>query len=93
MKRIKITVLRKARYDDLIAKYENPIDHACDLEEGQVFYCEGWQKPKGFCDSAWETLSQRHRHGGSTLRQTSNPASAGDVRQEPNLQNRRCGRL
>ena len=43
MKKIKITVMRKARYDDLIKKYENPIEHACDLQEGQVFICEGWQ--------------------------------------------------
>ena len=53
MKKIKITVMRKARHDDLIEKYENLIEHACDLQEGQVFICEGWQKPDGFCDSAW----------------------------------------
>jgi len=57
MKKIKITVMRKARYDDLIEKYENPIEHACDLEEGMVFIADGWQKPDGFCDSAWDTLS------------------------------------
>ena len=57
MKTIKITVMRKARYDDLIALYENPIQHACDLEEGQVFLCHGWQKPEGFCDSAWDSVS------------------------------------
>ena len=49
--------MRTARYDDLIARYENPIEHACDMREGQVFVCEGWQKPEGMCDSAWETLS------------------------------------
>ena len=57
MKNIRITVMRKARYDDLIAQYENPIEHACDLTEGQVFCCEGWQKPEGLCDSAWESMS------------------------------------
>ena len=57
MKKIKITVMRKARCDDLIAKYENPIEHACDLEEGQVFIAEGWNRTEGFCLSAWETLS------------------------------------
>ena len=57
MKKIKITVIRKARYDDLIAKYENPIEHACDLEEGQVFYSEGGKKPQNFCDSAWDSVS------------------------------------
>lgn len=49
--------MRKARYDDLIEKYENPIEHACDLMEGQVFIAEGWQKPENFCDSAWDSLS------------------------------------
>lgn len=57
MKKIKITVMRKARYDDLIEKYENPIEHACDLEEGMVFIADGWQRPEGFCLSAWETIS------------------------------------
>lgn len=57
MKKIKITVMRKARYDDLIEKYENPIEHACDLEEGMVFIADGWNRPEGFCLSAWETIS------------------------------------
>jgi uncharacterized repeat protein (TIGR04076 family) len=57
MRKIKITVMRKARYDDLIAKYENPIDHPCDLSEGDVFICEGWRRPEGFCESAWESIS------------------------------------
>ena len=57
MKKVKITVKRISRYDDLIKEYENPIEHACDMKEGQVFVAEGWQKPNGFCDSAWETVS------------------------------------
>ena len=57
MKRVRITVMRTARYDDLIEQYENPIEHACDMKEGQVFIANGWQKPEHFCDSAWDTLS------------------------------------
>lgn len=57
MKKVKITVMRKACYKDLIEKYENPIEHACDHEEGQVFIAEGWQKPEGFCSSAWDSIS------------------------------------
>ena len=57
MKRIKITAIRKARYDDLIEKYENPIEHPCDIEEGQMFIAEGWKRPEGFCESAWESIS------------------------------------
>lgn len=57
MKKVKITVMRVARYPDLIEKYENPIEHACDMTPGAVFTANGWQKPAGFCDSAWETVS------------------------------------
>ena len=70
MKKVKITVVRKARYDDLIEKFENPIEHACDIEEGVVYITNGWQKPDGFCDSAWETVYpfvMTLAHGGEDL--------------------------
>lgn len=57
MKKCKITVMRMTRYDDLIAQYENPISHACSLAVGQVFIANGWEKPDGFCPSAWDALS------------------------------------
>ena len=57
MKKIKITVMRIACYQDLMEQYENPIEHACDMQVGQVFIADGWRKPEGFCDSAWETIS------------------------------------
>ena len=57
MKKCKITVMRKALYPDLMEKYENPIEHACDVEEGQVFLSENGQKPVGLCDSAWESMA------------------------------------
>ena len=57
MKKVKITVKRVACYRDLMEEYENPIEHACDMEEGMVFTADGWRKPEGFCDSAWETVS------------------------------------
>ena len=57
MKKVRITVMRTARYDDLIERYENPIEHACDMREGQVFIADGWQRPDGFCLSAWDSLS------------------------------------
>lgn len=56
MKQVKITVMRKACYSDLIERYENPIPHPCDIKEGQVFVTDG-TRPEGLCDSAWETLS------------------------------------
>ena len=57
MKKVKITVMKITCYQDLIDKYENPIEHACDMKEGQVFIANGWEKPEGFCNSAWETIS------------------------------------
>ena len=70
MKKVRITVIRMARYDDLIARYENPIPHACDMWEGQAFIADGWRKPEGFCDSAWDTISpfvMTLAHGGENL--------------------------
>ena len=57
MKKVKITAIRKISYPDLMAKYENPIQHACSVEEGQVWIANGWEKPESFCDSAWESMS------------------------------------
>lgn len=57
MKKVKITVIRKACHQDLIDKYENPIEHACELKEGQVFIANGNKIPEGFCESAWESVS------------------------------------
>ncbi len=57
MRKCRITVMKVARYDDLIAQYENPIQHACTLREGQVFVANGWQRPEGLCLSAWESMS------------------------------------
>ena len=70
MKKVKITVMRITQYPDLMAKYENPIEHACDMVEGQVFIANGWQKPEGFCDSAWDTVSafvMTLAHGGENF--------------------------
>ena len=57
MKKCRITVMRMARYQDLMERYENPMEHPCDLREGQVFIANGWQRPEGLCLSAWETMS------------------------------------
>ncbi len=57
MKKVRITVKKIVRHDDLIAQYENPIEHACGMKLGQIFVCNGWARPEGFCDSAWDTVS------------------------------------
>ena len=56
MKKIKITVMRITQYADLMAQYENPIEHTCDMRLGQTFIVDNCAKPEGMCDSAWETL-------------------------------------
>lgn len=56
MKKCRITVMRITRHEDLMARYENPIEHACPLQEGQIFLANGWEKPESFCQSAWDTL-------------------------------------
>ena len=33
------------------------MENACDMEPGQVFTADGWQRPEGFCESAWESMS------------------------------------
>ncbi|MBQ6547793.1 MAG: TIGR04076 family protein [Candidatus Methanomethylophilaceae archaeon] len=70
MRRCRITVMRIACYRDLMERYENPIPHACDMKEGQVFITDGWKKPEGMCDSAWGTLSpfvMTLAHGGEDI--------------------------
>ncbi len=56
MKNCKITVMRITTYPDLSAQFENPIEHACDMQLGKVFITDGDKKPKGFCNSAWNVL-------------------------------------
>ena len=49
--------MKVARYDDLIAQYENPIEHACSMRVGQVFIAKGHERPDFFCDSAWDSIA------------------------------------
>ncbi|MBP5291962.1 MAG: TIGR04076 family protein [Lachnospiraceae bacterium] len=57
MKKVRSTVKKIACYRDLMERYENPIEHACTMEIGQEFICNGWAQPKDICRSAWDTLS------------------------------------
>ena len=57
MKKVRITAVRKTCYPDLMEKYENPIEHTCDVEQGQIWRANGWCKPEHFCDSAWDSIS------------------------------------
>ena len=70
MKKVRITAMRKTCYPDLMAQYENPIQHACNVQEGQAWSANGWEKPEGFCDSAWDSISafvMTLAHGGGNF--------------------------
>ena len=70
MKKVRITVKKIAEYDDLMEQYENYIEDACSVRLGQVFICNGWEKPDGFCKSAWDTVSpfvMTLAHGGENF--------------------------
>ena len=48
MKKCRITVMRITEYQDLMAQYENPISHACNMQVGQVFLANGWASRRAF---------------------------------------------
>ncbi|MCR4898677.1 MAG: TIGR04076 family protein [Acholeplasmatales bacterium] len=54
--KIKITVKKIINHDDLIKEYENPIEHACDMILNKEFISIDGQMPKGFCQSAWDSV-------------------------------------
>ena len=56
--KIRITAIRKASYPDLMAKYENPIEHTCDVTEGQEWISIDGHCPEGMCPSAWGSMKE-----------------------------------
>lgn len=44
-------------HEDLIEEFENPLEQPCEMTVGEVFIADGWQKPDGLCDSAWDSMS------------------------------------
>ena len=56
MKTVRITAIRKTEYPDLMARYENPIEHTCDVFVGQSWVSEDGKQPDGLCPSAWESM-------------------------------------
>lgn len=57
MKKVRITAMKQTVHNDLMEQYENPLTEPCDMKVGQVFIANGWEKPEGFCNSAWQSLS------------------------------------
>ena len=56
MRPVRITAMRVSVYTDLMERYENPIEHACDIMVGQSFVSHDAQCPEGLCPSAWESM-------------------------------------
>ena len=56
LKKVRITAVRQTVYPDLMAQYENPIEHACTVQEGQQWISIDGRCPDGLCPAAWETM-------------------------------------
>ena len=56
LKTCKITAVKQTEYTDLMAQYENPIEHTCDIKVGDVFFSYDAKKPENLCQSAWESM-------------------------------------
>ncbi len=56
MKKVRITAVRRTEYPDLMARYENPIEHACDVAVGRQWVSVDGQRPEGLCASAWDSM-------------------------------------
>lgn len=56
MKKVRITAAARTEHADLMALYENPIEHACDVNVGDSFISVDGNRPDGLCASAWESM-------------------------------------
>ena len=56
MLKVRITVMARAVHKDLMEKYENPLENACDMVIGTVFVSENAEKPEGLCSEAWSCM-------------------------------------
>lgn len=71
MKKIKITVVKTTFNEDLVQQDAREGLGPCTYNQvGQVFYTNGWQKPKGLCDNAWKSMMEyamTPAHGGKNF--------------------------
>lgn len=58
MKKVKITAMRKARHEDLMALYENTAEDACYVREGQSWVSADGGRPPGLCPEAWKAMRE-----------------------------------
>ena len=58
MPKVQITAIRQTVYPDLMAKYENSIEHTCDIKEGQQWISIDGKRPEEMCPSAWSSMRE-----------------------------------
>ena len=58
MNKVRITAIRQTVYGDLMAKYENPMEHPCDVVESQQWISVDGRCPEGMCPSAWGSMRE-----------------------------------
>ena len=66
MKKVRITAVRQTVYPDLMAEYENPIEHACDVKVGDQWIFSPSSDnpsttdecPEGMCPAAWYSMRE-----------------------------------
>ena len=69
MNKVRITAIRQTVYPDLMEKFErsaqrdallakNPIEHTCDVREGQQWIAIDGKQPKGMCPAAWYSMRE-----------------------------------
>ena len=56
LNKVRITAMRQTVYTDLMERFENPIEHACTMHEGQQWIAIDGRCPEGLCPAAWETM-------------------------------------
>ena len=56
LNKVRITAMRQTVYTDLMERFENPIEHACTVHEGQQWIAIDGRCPEGLCPAAWETM-------------------------------------
>jgi uncharacterized repeat protein (TIGR04076 family) len=70
MTKIKITVLRRSIFEDLVKEYAVKDYGLCQaFQDGQVFYTD-YRMPEGFCGEAWKAIYQyvfALYHGGTDI--------------------------
>ena len=58
MNKVRIRAVRQTVDHDLMEMYENPIEHACDVHQGDEWISINGERPEGLCPAAWEAMRE-----------------------------------